>query len=239
MTMFHNILNVRYNILKQFENSVNEPFAQTYKEHANALLDIVQQSGEQLEGNIFFGHNHKDLDLTKLDKTLKKKRENLALFALSKSSILEIGFNSGFSTLLMLSANPNLKITSVDAGYHSYVQPCANYLKKIFGDRFTLVIGDSREVLPIYLCNNNNFDGYHIDGSHQESIAETDLCNIINTARNGSVICFDDANFPQLRTIITIYLLQGSVSHIFDPTYLNGNDQMFLKVNKNHEQDNK
>jgi len=133
----------------------------------------------------------------------------------------------------MLSANPNLKIVSVDVGYHSYVQPCAKYLKKIFGDRFTLIIGDSREVLPIYFCNNNNnFDGYHIDGSHQESIAETDLCNIINSACDGSIICFDDANFPQLRNIITMYLLQGSVSHIFDPVGLTSKDQMFLKVDK-------
>ena len=219
-------------MLRQFEKQ-DEPFLHVYREHLSAILAIIQESGEELEGNVFFGHGYANPDANKLDATLRKKRNGLALFALSKSQILEVGFNSGFSALLMLTANPNLELVCVDIGYHSYVQPCARYLKTVFGDRFSLLVGDSREVLPLYLGNNNSFDGYHIDGDHKESVAETDLCNIINTGRIGSVICFDDADFPQLRNMITIHLLQGTVSHIFDPKFhLTSDNQMFLRLDK-------
>jgi hypothetical protein len=231
--MFYNTSKIRYDILRQFENDQNEPFAHVYKEHISTLLDIVEKSGDEGEGSIFYGYDYKDRTADKLDPEFKNKRQGIALFAMSKSRVLEVGFNCGFSALLMLIANPNLKIVSVDIGYHSYVPQCAKYLKEVFGDRFTLILGDSREILPMYLFNDNNFDGYHIDGDHREPGAETDLCNVINLARPGSVICFDDADFPQLRNIITLYMLQGSVSHIFDPSFrLPSKNQMFLRINK-------
>ena len=247
MSMYHNILKVRYDILRQFDkwsnsdnSSYNEPFLHVYNEHLSALLKIVQDSGEELEGSIFFTDNslaminlNTEVVSPQLDQSARQKRRGIALFALSKTRVLEVGFNCGFSSLLMLSSNPNLEVVSVDIGYHSYVQPCARYLKKTFGDRFTLIAGDSREVLPIYLCADNNFDGYHIDGDHSASGVEADLCNILNTAKNNSVICFDDADGENVRNIITLYLLQGKISHIFDPGWqLPSDNQLFVKVNK-------
>jgi len=233
MTMFYNVSKVRYDILKQFENDQNEPFAHVYKKHLIALLDIVEKSGDEGEGSIFYGFGYKDRTADKLDPEFRNKRRGMALFGMAKKRVLEVGFNSGFSALLMLTANPNLELVCIDIGYHSYVQPCAKYLKEQFGDRFTLVLGDSREMLPLYLSNDNNFDGYHIDGDHREPGAETDLINVINLARPGSVICFDDADFHPLRNIITLHLLQGSISHIFDPKFhLTSKNQMFLRVDR-------
>ena len=233
MTMFYNSAKGRYTVLKQFENAYDDPFFTAYKPHLKALLEIVEQSGDAGEGSVFYGFGYKERTADKLDPEFRDKREGIALFAMSKSRVLEIGFNSGFSSLLMLIANPNLKIVSVDAGYHSYTPACGRYLEKEFGDRFRLVMGDSRELLPILLHNDHDFDGYHIDGGHQEGVAESDLCSIINVAKDGSTICFDDADFPQLRRILTLYLLKGSVSHIFDPAHhLPSRNQMFLRVNR-------
>ena len=61
---------------------------------------------------------------------------------------MEIGFNSGFSTLLMLISNPNIHITCYDLGEHKYTIPCYQKLREIFKDRINIIIEDSRETLP-------------------------------------------------------------------------------------------
>lgn len=235
MTIFNNLMSTRYEILNGFNHFQNEPFFHFYREHLISLIDIVNNSGDRGEGSLFFRHGHKDkdLDINAFNEEYKLKRQGLALFALSKTRVLEIGFNSGFSALLMLSANPNLQVVCVDIGSHTYAEPCGKYLKKHFGERFSLIIGDSREVLPILFHDDKKFDGYHIDGGHETNIAETDLCNIINNADNGSIICFDDTDYQHLRPMLTLYLLKGSVTNVFDKVpHLASQNQMFLRVTK-------
>lgn len=80
----------------------------------------------------------------------KDKHINLcdALLKNNPKNVLEIGFNSGFSTLLMLMTNPNVNITCVDLGEHSYRQPCLEWLLTQFPNRIQYFEGDSREILP-------------------------------------------------------------------------------------------
>jgi hypothetical protein len=234
MTIFNtDFLRKRFEILREFENPDYEPCFDSYRFHLENLISIVKSTGEELEGNVFFTHGCQSLTPNDLFAGYRKKRQNLSFFALSKSRMVEVGFNAGFSSLLMLESNPNLKIVSIDACYHRYVKPCYDYIKKIYGERILLLQGDSREILPMYLSSDPNFDGYHIDGSHSESIAETDLVNVIHYGKKGSVICMDDTDMPQIRNMITLYLLDGCISHIHDPKYhLTSDSQMFLRIDK-------
>lgn len=63
-------------------------------------------------------HEHTDKFLHKL--------KNISVFLLNKNikHVMEIGFNAGFSALLMLMSNPNVHITCIDNGEHAYVIPC-------------------------------------------------------------------------------------------------------------------
>lgn len=235
MTLFNKDLQKRVEILNRFINTSLEPFYHEYKDHFEALAEIAKLSGDEGEGSTFYRSGTKnELEKKTFVDEFRNKRQGLALFAMSHCRVLEIGFNSGFSSLLMLVSNPELKVVSVDIGHHSYVKPCGEYLKKHFADRFELIIGDSREALPVLFHDDKSFDGYHIDGGHDTNVAETDLCNIINNADNGSVICFDDADFAPLRSMLTLYLLKGSVTRIFDHQnfYLSALNQVFLRVNK-------
>ena len=113
-----------------------EPLFSQYKHNLETLNKIINDVGEPLEGNIFY--EHLDPHRTQLIEKFFPKRAALAMFAMSHDNIIEIGFNSGFSALLMLTANPNLKLTSVDICHHKYTLPCFEYLKSIFGDRIEL-----------------------------------------------------------------------------------------------------
>jgi hypothetical protein len=206
-----------------------EPFFELYKTNLDTLKKIIDDVGEPLEGNIFYEHLEKNL--TNLTQRFFPKRAALAMFAMAHKEVVEIGFNSGFSALLMLTANPELKLTCVDICEHQYTEPCFQYLKTIFEDRITLVKGDSTVVLPEVLQSNKNLTGYIIDGGHGLDVAEQDLQNVIKYANDGAVLCFDDSDFVELRMMLNMYMMSGHLTSIVDeygPTQ--NQTQMFFKI---------
>jgi hypothetical protein len=206
-----------------------EPFFELYKNNLDTLKKIIDDVGEPLEGNIFY--EHLETNLTTLTPRFFQKRTALAMFAMAHKEVVEIGFNSGFSALLMLTANPELKLTCVDICEHKYTEPCFQYLKTIFEDRITLVKGDSTIVLPEVLQSNKNLTGYIIDGGHGLDVAEQDLQNVIKYANNGAVLCFDDSDFVELRMMLNMYMMSGHLMNFMDefgPTQ--NQTQMFFKI---------
>lgn len=148
------------------------------------LKPIIDSIGEPLEGNIFEEDpNVKDIFLP--------KRRNLIISCQNKMKALEIGFNSGYSSVLMLLSNPDIKITCVDIGWHKYTVPCYEQIKRDFGDRINLLVGDSRIVVPSI---NDTFDLIHIDGGHSLDIAESDIIHTQNKLLHNSTIIMDDVN---------------------------------------------
>ena len=182
------------------------------------LMPIILESGENLEGNIFMLHHH----LTFTD-TFINKVNNIYLLSIhdSVSNVLEIGFNSGFSALLMLLANPNLKLTCVDICEHRYTIPCFNQLKQDFGDRIQIVPGSSMDVLKFI---NDKFDLVHIDGSHVTEIAENDIIYSYKLCNMNGMLIMDDYDAPWLHSLwdkyIKIYNLQPIQSiQLYDTPY--------------------
>lgn len=130
------------------------------------LLPIIKNTGELLEGNLFTSHLSYEYTNMYLEKVINfinilKTKRNI-------NYVMEIGFNAGFSTLLMLMSNPNIHITCVDLGEHKYTIPCFNQIRKDFGNRLHLIIGDSTETVPKL---HKKFDLIHIDGGHTLDIA--------------------------------------------------------------------
>ena len=180
---------------KMVEIEINSVIKQTKDFIDKQLLPIINDLGEKLEGNIFFYH------LTQIyfnEFTDKQKNLILAASQENVSEILEIGFNSGFSALLFLNANPNISITCVDIGEHKYVIPCYNKIKEFYGDRINLFIGNSVDVLPKLT---NLYDLIHIDGAHIESIANEDIINSCYISKNNAILIFDDYDIPVLHNL--------------------------------------
>ena len=214
--------------LSQFRTK--EPMYEMYLPHLQELLKIIKAVGEPLEGNIFYQHLHPNPDEHLLDQFLPK-RAALAMFAMAHNNMVEIGFNAGFSALLMLTANPNLKLTSVDICEHKYTEPCFDYLASVFPGRITLVKGDSTQVLADVLQNDKALTGYIIDGGHGLGVAETDLRNVIQYANNNAVLCFDDSDFVELRLLLNAYMMAGYIVPITDVhCVVQDQTQMFFKI---------
>jgi len=200
--------------------------------HLENLLKIITKIGEPLEGNILYEHMETDFG-SGFSPNFLAKRRALSVFAMANNNILEVGFNSGFSSLLMLSMNEGLKITAIDLCEHKYTIPCYEYLKQAFPGRLNLYPGNSLYTIPRVLAQDNLFNAYHIDGGHGIDVAEADLLNVISSCKNGSIICFDDTDFYDLRCMLLKYVLSGKIISIAsDFDLINTGVHMFFKVTK-------
>ena len=164
------------------------------------LLPIIHNCGELLEGNIFMFHH-----TTSYTDLFINKTKNISNMVLNKNikNVMEIGFNSGFSTLLMLLTNPNMKITCFDLGEHRYTMPCYEKLKETFGDRINIIIGDSTKTLQNI---NEVYDLIHIDGGHSTEVANSDIINSYRLSKQGTILIMDDYDFPNLHSLWDSYI---------------------------------
>lgn len=208
----------------KYNNKMNEINELTIKNNINKakeiinkyLVPIIIENGEKLEGNIFMYDN---LEYTEL---FINKQKNISYVTLNKNikNVMEIGFNSGFSALLILLSNPNIYITCYDIGEHKYTLPCYEKLKEIFKDRIKLIIGNSKNTL---LLDNNKYDLIHIDGSHDTEIAESDINNAYRLSKEGTIIIMDDYNYDNLHILwnkyIIKYKLKSLNSKLYDTIY--------------------
>lgn len=107
--------------------------------------------------------------------------------------ILEIGFNAGHSAELFLTTTQCEKLVSFDINSHPYLKIGAEFIKKKFGDRFTLVEGDSMIKVPEYATySNEKFDLIFIDGGHSFECCFSDIQNCSKLAHQETFVLIDD-----------------------------------------------
>ena len=177
------------------------------------LLPIINNCGELLEGNIFMLHH-----TTIYTDVFINKAKNISNMVLNKNlkDVMEIGFNSGFSTLLMLLTNPNINITCFDLGEHTYTMPCYNKIKETFGNRINIIIGDSTKTLQKV---NAIYDLIHIDGGHSTEVANSDIINSYRLSKQGTILIMDDYNFPNLHNLWDNYIIKYNLKNLHINVY--------------------
>jgi len=189
-----------------FLNELKESTIQLHLQEAKLfvlkhLLPIIHNSGELLEGNIFMTHH-----TTQFTDLFLDKQRNISNLVLNRhvTKAVEIGFNAGFSSLLMLLSNPGLTLTCFDLGEHSYTRPCYEKLRQHFGSRIQLILGDSRDTLKQAV---GSFDLIHIDGGHATEVATSDIVQSYRLSKPGTILIMDDYDFPNLRHLWDDYIL--------------------------------
>ena len=167
-------------------------------QHAAKLTEIVEAQGDFLEGNLFYTNLEEARRLKPLE-SLAAKRRNLVELIQNREYALEIGFNAGHSALLMLVANPTLKLDIVDRCDYGYARPCFEYLNREFPRRMQFIEGDSLEILP--LSGTQKYDLIHFDGGKHFTI-EQDLRNTRDSVKDQHVLLVDDTQGARLLQIL-------------------------------------
>ena len=194
------------------------------------LLPIINNCGEKLEGNIFMLHH-----TTEYTDVFLNKSKNISNLVLNKNikNVMEIGFNSGFSTLLMLLSNPNMRINCFDLGEHKYTIPCYEKLSETFGDRINIIIGDSTKTLQNV---DKKFDLIHIDGGHSTEVANCDIINSYRLSKQGTILIMDDYDFYNLHPLWDSYIEKYNLKplniHVYPSPH---HDVKYVDINNTHD----
>jgi predicted O-methyltransferase YrrM len=111
-------------------------------------------------------------------------------------NIIEIGFNTGVSSAYFLSARDDIKVISVDIGVHRYVNDCKKLIDAQFPGRHTLIIGDSKKIIPELNKSEPKIkaDLIFIDGDHIDQTPLIDARNCLALADKETVLVMDDTN---------------------------------------------
>jgi FkbM family methyltransferase len=204
-------MNVFLNELKDFtiHTTINKAkfYIDTY------LVPIIINCGELLEGNIFMLHH--TLNYTNLFLNKTKNISNMVLNTNIKR-VMEIGFNSGFSALLMLLTNPTMSISCFDLGEHKYTLPCYEKMKETFGDRLQITIGDSTQTLAKV---NDTYDLIHIDGGHSTEVATSDIVHSYRLSKQGTILIMDDYDFGNLHHLWDSYIIKYNLKKLHIHVY--------------------
>ena len=103
------------------------------------------------------------------------------------TSILEIGFNMGYSSALWLHFT-DAKVVAVDISDKDETLLAAKILKELYPDRFEFVLSDSKHLYE--KIKDRQFDFIFIDGDHEDDgvMADMQLAKDLNIHN----ICLDD-----------------------------------------------
>jgi hypothetical protein len=197
-------------------DTLEEVFSDPSLKRLTHIAELVKESGERLEGNIFFADLEDRYADEPPDGALAPARRNVWRAVRFKERLLEVGVNAGHSALLALSSNPRLEYYGVDIMSHAYTAQCVDFLKGEFPGRLHLFTGDSREVLPWLVSRRAelSFDIFHIDGGHTDDVARSDVSNCIRicSGERGRHILLDDIHASWIFDVYCEFVSRGDLT---------------------------
>lgn len=128
---------------------------------------------------------------------ITKKRAQL-LYRLVKffqpNSILELGTSLGMSTYSLSIGNPKAKIYTVE-GCPETASMAKEQFKLYKLDNIVLIVDEFKNALDE--LKTNKFDLMFIDGNHQKESTITYFNTLLNSAKNDSIMIFDDIHWSK------------------------------------------
>jgi hypothetical protein len=173
----------------EINNKYNTEYTNKLLNNKHIFYEIYDKCNKTFENGcgsyLFNGIDYK------YDKDTYEKQELLYELSKTATNILEIGTYMGHSLLIMLLANPNLKIICIDID-DTYTLPAITVLNKYFNNAITFIHNDSLKALKDI---NSKFDFFHIDGLHDNNYITQEfltISNINNNPNNILRVLFDD-----------------------------------------------
>jgi hypothetical protein len=187
-----------------------------FRERLKRINEIVRETGERLEGNVFYPDLDERFSGRPPAADLAPARRNVWRAARFKERMLEVGVNAGHGALLALSSNRRLEYYGIDILTHGYTVDCVDFLKGEFPGRVHLFPGDSREILP-WLAERRgelNIDLVHVDGGHTSEICLSDMTYAIRMGRGlkGRHLLLDDVHASWIFDIYCEFVARGDLT---------------------------
>ncbi len=167
----------------------DDEYSQKLKEFFYIYQEIQDICGE-VNGCGSYFHNAVSKDY---DPSTYQKQLSLYNLAKNATNCLEIGVFNCSSALIMLIANPQLKITGIDICEYNFVETAVKIINKYFVNSYTLLNGTSCDLIPT-LTSGTKYDLIHIDADHSFPAVSFEIQNLINYSTADTILVFDDTD---------------------------------------------
>ncbi len=141
-----------------------------------------------------------------------RKQEELYRYSMTATNALEIGVYVGHSLLLMLLANPTLKITCIDND-EQFARKAVDYLNAHFDNRITFIHADA--IAGVASLPADTFDLVHIDADHYDWAVNAQFRASVRVATAGATIVFDD--YEAVQRTIDGFVAEGYLEMLIVP----------------------
>jgi len=193
----------------------------------NKIVNEYSQDGH-LEGNYCHFDGSKVCEYTPPDLRRSWKREYLRKSIKGSRRALEIGFNAGHSASIILTNESECNLLSLDINRHLYTEPAAREIKKQFPNRFNLIVGDSKEILPT--INRSEFDFVHIDGGHGYDDFMYDFSWFLENTNKSCRLLVDDSYVSYISNELNIAVMKSLIRKSDDIVSSSGENQLYIKT---------
>ena len=162
----------------------------------------------KVEGNYCYKHGTVLEEKTEPIKERSWKRQYLREAVKGCKQGLEIGFNAGHSAAIILMANDQMTLNTIDICRYKYTLSTAKFMHKYWKGRFGFYAGSSQAVIKKYEFLKLDF--IHVDGGHgiADFFFDIDFCE--RSLKPGGKVVIDDAYLPDYIKYIG-YKLQQKV----------------------------
>jgi hypothetical protein len=121
------------------------------------------------------------------------------------TNVLEFGFNTGWSSALLLTMFPALKVTSIEILEFDRASEGVKILKEKFPNRHDIVWGDSQIISKEVIEGSKKlptekYDFAFIDGGHSAPVVKKDIELSLHLGVKNFV--FDDIQLPDIKLLI-------------------------------------
>ena len=198
------------------------------------LNRLVAASGERFEGNYCHFHEAVVSAATPPDPRRSWKREFLRQAAQPARSVLEVGFNAGHSSALILGCAGVRHVTAVDLGEHAYARDCARALETAYPGLVSVLWGPSSDALPMLVetMDTTEFDLVHIDGGHGDDVFAADLDWCLQHTRPGCRVLVDDCYVPYICDRLQAACASGHLIEVEAEIPTSGENRLFALADR-------
>jgi len=177
--------------MKQLKENLNEPIYNN--EFTKKLIDAEPIFNEILQAcNNRWASGSYLIEGVTYDYSIDMYPKQLLLYETAKKAthVLEIGTYIGHSLLIMLLANPNLNVITIDID-QTFAKPSVQVLQKHFPNaKIYFLHSDSLKMLPKL---KDTFNLFHIDGHHDNSYITQEFECCLKMCRDSKMrVIFDD-----------------------------------------------
>lgn len=179
------------NSFERINQLYNTEYTNQLLKHQHIFYELQEAWGPEWDGQcggyLFNGRSYT------YDEDSYPKQELLYKKAKQANNICEVGSYVGHSLFIMLMANPECKIVSIDIS-NKFTGPAVEVLNRHFGDRVRFIHADSVTGLKQLQEEGAEFDLFHLDGDHDENliIQEYGKCSAMSSCYPTVKIVFDD-----------------------------------------------